>query len=199
MRTIIDYGTNAELVAEDWQGIRIANKNVRDTIYLGEWRPLMDGPLYISAGENHILDQLCKKIVKEKTLVDFLCLGEMTNLAALLLFHPEIESLIGRIIICPGEKDGECRYPVSEKNVLRDPIAAKVIMKSSIPKYIVTEETDGKQRKLVREYLKNPTELEEQPVYVSVQTAESHTYGSLYLDQWDICKQTPNAVLIQWK
>lgn len=199
MELITDFGTKKQLFQEDWPGFAVANRNGTNCLYLGEWKPLMEGPNFVIKDGEHILDQLSKKITNEE-FVDYLCVGEMTNLAALLLLYPKVESRIRRILICPGEKDGKCKYPVSEKNVLRDPIGAKVVMNSTPVKIIVGGESEAEQNRIIRDYLKRPFCQDRAEIFASVQTEEGRTYGSIYIDKWEICRQIPNSILIgKWQ
>lgn len=195
MGIIIDYGTTPKQFETHLSGLTICNIKESGYLYLGQWKPLMDIPVFRTENGEHILEQLSKKIISDH-LDDYLCLGEMTNLAALLLLYPEIEQKIRRIIICPGEKDKTSEYPVSEKNVLQDPISAKVVMRSLPLKVIAEQETPAKQYAAANTYLSKPYKKEDPQLYASVQTEKGCTYGSLYIDKWNICKKAPNAILI---
>ncbi|MBQ9791657.1 MAG: nucleoside hydrolase [Clostridia bacterium] len=85
----------------------------------------------------------CKKIASEKmyevlshskTPIDIISLGPMTNIAQLLLDHPDIKEKIGVILVSGGllsdHKYSKNRY--LGFNVMQDPESAKIVFKSGV-------------------------------------------------------------------
>ncbi|MFF9149051.1 nucleoside hydrolase [Streptomyces sp. NPDC014861] len=59
--------------------------------------------------------------------------GPLTNIAALLLAHPELAGRIGRIVLMGGSTDRGNTTPAAEFNVLCDPEAADIVLRSGLP------------------------------------------------------------------
>ena len=95
----------------------------------------------------------CKKVASEKmyevlskskTPIDILALGPLTNIAQLLLDHPDIKEKIGLILVSGGllsdHKYSKNRY--LGFNVAQDPESAKIVFKSGI-KIVITPSDMG--------------------------------------------------------
>ncbi|MEU7281814.1 nucleoside hydrolase [Streptomyces sp. NPDC045431] len=59
--------------------------------------------------------------------------GPLSNIAALLLAHPELGGRIGRIVLMGGSTGRGNRTPAAEFNVLSDPEAADIVFTSGLP------------------------------------------------------------------
>ncbi len=197
MKRVVDYGTRPGREKESPE-LQITNYESNESLFMGTWQALTEKRGYPNLGKENVLDILYKKIVSQKFPIDYICMGEMTNLAALLFVHPNVTSSIARVFICPGEMKKKGMYPVSQENILHDPIAAKIVLNSCIKKIIAMADTEDAQKKQIYEYL-HKEEGKEDPclAYVSVQLDHGCTYGSLYIDRWNICKKNPNSILLE--
>lgn len=78
--------------------------------------------------------ELMAKVLRESDApVTIVSTGPQTNVAALLLAHPELKSKIGRISLMGGGIAHGNWTPAAEFNILVDPEAAKVVFESGIP------------------------------------------------------------------
>ncbi|MEU7697554.1 nucleoside hydrolase [Streptomyces sp. NPDC015492] len=59
--------------------------------------------------------------------------GPLTNIAVLLLTHPELASRIDRIVLMGGSTDRGNTTPAAEFNILCDPEAADIVLRSGVP------------------------------------------------------------------
>ncbi|MGW2305440.1 nucleoside hydrolase [Streptomyces sp. NPDC001809] len=59
--------------------------------------------------------------------------GPLTNIAVLLLAHPELTSRIDRIVLMGGSTDRGNTTPAAEFNILCDPEAADIVLRSGVP------------------------------------------------------------------
>ncbi|MCH0541715.1 nucleoside hydrolase [Streptomyces sp. MUM 203J] len=59
--------------------------------------------------------------------------GPLSNIAALLLAHPEAEARIERIVLMGGSTGRGNRTPAAEFNILADPEAADIVFSSGLP------------------------------------------------------------------
>lgn len=78
--------------------------------------------------------ELMAKVLRESNEpVTIVSTGPQTNVAALLLAHPELKSKIGQISLMGGGIAHGNWTPAAEFNILVDPEAAKVVFESGIP------------------------------------------------------------------
>lgn len=78
--------------------------------------------------------ELMAKVLRESERpVTIVSTGPQTNVAALLLAHPELKSKIGQISLMGGGIAHGNWTPAAEFNILVDPEAAKVVFESGIP------------------------------------------------------------------
>ena len=78
--------------------------------------------------------ELMAKVLRESDApVTIVSTGPQTNVAALLLAHPELKSKIGQISLMGGGIAHGNWTPAAEFNILVDPEAAKVVFESGIP------------------------------------------------------------------
>lgn len=78
--------------------------------------------------------ELMAKVLRESNEpVTIVSTGPQTNVAALILAHPELKSKIGRISLMGGGIAHGNWTPAAEFNILVDPEAAKVVFESGIP------------------------------------------------------------------
>ncbi|MFE6710798.1 nucleoside hydrolase [Streptomyces sp. NPDC057695] len=59
--------------------------------------------------------------------------GPLTNIAVLLLAHPELTSRIDRIVLMGGSTDRGNTTPAAEFNILCDPEAADIVLRGGVP------------------------------------------------------------------
>lgn len=164
---------------------------------MGEWRPLMERRGYPQIEGINVLDLLYEAIKGAGEAVDYVCMGTLSDLGCLILTYPDVSDYIKRVVICPGEQGRNRDYPVSEENILRDPVAAKVVMNSQIPKIVISQGTLTEQSGLLHRYLdKTGSDAMGSYVFATVNLDQGCTYGSLYIDRLNISKREPNTVLI---
>jgi inosine-uridine nucleoside N-ribohydrolase len=108
--------------------------------------PLLDGPdglanlaldieLQRSASAEKVMAEAVRNHPHDVTL---LCLGPLTNVAALLQHHPHLEGNINRIVIVGGSVKGIGNVtPCAEFNMYFDPEAAHRVMKSATTKSMI--------------------------------------------------------------
>ncbi|MBN2875630.1 MAG: pyrimidine-specific ribonucleoside hydrolase RihA [Spirochaetales bacterium] len=78
--------------------------------------------------------ELTAKTIKESPQpVTLVPTGALTNVAALLLSHPELKANIGRISLMGGAAVGGNWTPAAEFNILVDPEAAHIVFNAGIP------------------------------------------------------------------
>ena len=81
--------------------------------------------------------ELMAKVLREsREPVTIVSTGPQTNVAALLLSHPELKEKIGRISIMGGGISHGNWTPAAEFNILLDPEAAQTVFDSGIPVYM---------------------------------------------------------------
>ena len=81
--------------------------------------------------------ELMAKVLQEsEEPVTIVSTGPQTNVAALLLAHPELKSKIGRISIMGGGIAYGNWTPAAEFNILTDPEATKLVFESGLPIYM---------------------------------------------------------------
>lgn len=78
--------------------------------------------------------ELMAKVLRESEVpVTIVSTGPQTNVAALLLAHPELKNKIGQISLMGGGIEHGNWTPAAEFNILVDPEAAKIVFESGIP------------------------------------------------------------------
>lgn len=78
--------------------------------------------------------ELMAKVLRESEVpVTIVSTGPQTNVAALLLAHPELKNKIGQISLMGGGIAHGNWTPAAEFNILVDPEAAKIVFESGIP------------------------------------------------------------------
>ncbi|MFI8966369.1 nucleoside hydrolase [Streptomyces sp. NPDC053493] len=98
----------------------------------------LDGPGF--AGEPDVpqdprgaLALLRDTLLAHPTPVTLVPTGPLTNIAALLLAHPELAARIERIVLMGGSTGRGNTTPAAEFNVLCDPEAADIVLRSGLP------------------------------------------------------------------
>lgn len=76
---------------------------------------------------------MAKVLSESKAPVTIIATGPLTNVAALLLSHPELKKNVARISIMGGGIGFGNWTPAAEFNILVDPEAAKVVFDSGVP------------------------------------------------------------------
>lgn len=79
------------------------------------------------------VELMAKTLRESETPVTIIATGPQTNVAALLLAHPELKSRIEKISFMGGGIAHGNWTPAAEFNILVDPEAADIVMKSGIP------------------------------------------------------------------
>lgn len=197
MFAVMDYGDRKgpEL---NVPGIRIANTDRKDFLFMGPWKPMMECRGFPDAGGQNVLDLLYEKIKMAGEKADYVCLGQLTALACLMMTHPDVTSYLRRVLICPGERNKDRKHPVSEEHILLDPVAARIVLNGGMPKEIMAEKTRTAQYEAAKQCLTfGEASCTEAPwVYATAVLDQGCSYGSLYIDKLNICKREPNVRLI---
>ena len=118
-----------------------------------------------SAGAIEVMRQEIERAEQPVTLV---CTGPMTNIAALLIAHPEVKNKIELLSIMGGSIVGGNWTPAAEFNILVDPESADICFKSGIP--IVMAGLNVTHKALV--YPENVKEIRALGGYIPTLTAE---------------------------
>ena len=95
----------------------------------------LDGPILPDSSiekSSLAAHELCFQTLKEGKAT-IVAIGPLTNVALLLLSHPEIRGQIEQIVIMGGGLDHGNRTPAAEFNILVDPEAAKIVFESGLP------------------------------------------------------------------
>lgn len=97
----------------------------------------LDGPAIpepcVQLSELSSVDLMAKVLRESEEPVTIIATGPQTNVAALLLTHPELKSKIGRISIMGGGLRNGNWTPAAEFNIFEDPEAAQIVFTSGIP------------------------------------------------------------------
>ena len=97
----------------------------------------LDGPALpepaFSASELSAPELMAKVLQESDEPVTIVATGPQTNVAALLLTHPELKAKIARISLMGGGIATGNWTPAAEFNILVDPEAAKIVFESGIP------------------------------------------------------------------
>ena len=75
---------------------------------------------------------------KSDTPVTLVPVGPMTNVATLLMAHPELKSKIDRVVMMGGSTMKGNASPVSEANIMADPEAAYILFNSGVKIYMTS-------------------------------------------------------------
>lgn len=137
---------------------------------------------------NDSIGHLAKKIESCKDGVFYLCDGSLSTAAILFSAYPELKEKIQIFLFITGEQ-GTCEsYPLSEKNVLADPISAKMVFQSNIPLAVFSDTRD------LQKYFDTGLAGSKQ-VYCAVDVSGGFTFGSLCVDLLNIEKKPQNISL----
>ena len=79
------------------------------------------------------VEQMARVLRASGEPVTLVSTGPLTNVAALLLSHPELKSRIGRISMMGGGIRHGNWTPAAEFNILVDPEAAELVFRSGVP------------------------------------------------------------------
>ncbi len=94
--------------------------------------------------------EMMAKILRESDEpITLIPTGPLTNIAALLLAHPELKEKVARISLMGGGIYSGNWTPAAEFNILVDPEAAKIVFESGLP--IIMAGLDVTERALVKE------------------------------------------------
>lgn len=94
--------------------------------------PILPSPT-LKKSERNAIDAMVDVIKKSQQPVTIIPTGPLTNVATLLLSHPEVKSKIERISLMGGSCIGGNWTPAAEFNILVDPEAASIVFNSGIP------------------------------------------------------------------
>jgi len=89
------------------------------------------------AEKENAIAYIIRTLMDCKTVMDFISLGPLTNLALALREEPKIIQKIRLLTMMAGAVDFGNTRPMSEFNVFADPEAAKIVFDSDLPKVMV--------------------------------------------------------------
>ena len=92
-------------------------------------------------GHNTSATRALAAALRKHQHMTYLALGPLTNLATVLVLHPELSRRIDRIIVVGGTLGGRTRpalgpsgrFHIHDANIFKDPEATRVVMRSTIP------------------------------------------------------------------
>jgi len=87
----------------------------------------------LPVSERPAITAMLETILSSKDKITIVATGPLTNVAALLLAHPEVKSNIERISWMGGAAVGGNMSPVAEFNAYVDPHAVEIVFRSGIP------------------------------------------------------------------
>lgn len=135
---------NALALAE-WRGLRVPvtagasplmrpheplDPTIMGTGGLGEARlPRPEGALDPRSSAELLYDRACEHAGE----LEVLAIGPLTNLALVLMEHPDARELLRRVVVMGGSVNGGNTTPVAEFNVHTDAEAARVVFRSGVP------------------------------------------------------------------
>ncbi|WP_127547146.1 nucleoside hydrolase [Actinoplanes sp. OR16] len=97
----------------------------------------LDGPdLDVPVGpveDVHAVDLMLRLITASPEPVTVIATGPLTNVALLLRTHPSVLPLIRRIVFMGGSTDRGNTTPYGEFNIVTDPEAADIVLRSGLP------------------------------------------------------------------
>ena len=128
------------LLGIDAPQVRGAVKPVTaDPVTAGNWHgdsgldgPVMPEPVY-PLGDMPAVDLMAKVILESEEPVIIFPTGPLTNVAQLLMIHPEVKDKIRRISLMGGGVTHGNWKPAAEFNIVEDPEAAWTVFHSGIP------------------------------------------------------------------
>ncbi|KUL22422.1 nucleoside hydrolase [Actinoplanes awajinensis] len=94
--------------------------------------PDLDGPVGELSGR-HAVDLMHRLLVDSAEPVTLIATGPLTNVATLLTRHPEVLPQVRRIVFMGGSTDRGNTTPYGEFNIVTDPEAADVVLRSGLP------------------------------------------------------------------
>jgi purine nucleosidase len=94
--------------------------------------PDLDVPVAGTA-DVHAVELLRRLIVGSPQPVTLIALGPLTNVALLLRLHPEVAENLRRVVFMGGSTGRGNTTPYGEFNIVTDPEAADVVLRSALP------------------------------------------------------------------
>jgi len=94
--------------------------------------PDLDGPV-AEVAEVHGVELMRRLIVASAEPVTLIATGPLTNVAVLLRRHPEVAPHLRRIVFMGGSTDRGNTTPYGEFNIVTDPEAADIVLRSGLP------------------------------------------------------------------
>ncbi|MCY1136980.1 nucleoside hydrolase [Actinoplanes sp. Pm04-4] len=94
--------------------------------------PDLDVPVAGTAGV-HAVELMRRLIEGSPEPVTLIALGPLTNVALLLRLHPEAAARVRRIVFMGGSTDRGNTTPYGEFNIVTDPEAADIVLRSGLP------------------------------------------------------------------
>ncbi len=94
--------------------------------------PDLDGPVVELAGV-HAVELMRRLIVGSAEPVTLVATGPLTNVALLLRGHPEVVPRLRRVVFMGGSTDRGNTTPYGEFNIVTDPEAADIVLRSGLP------------------------------------------------------------------
>ncbi|MEV0716508.1 nucleoside hydrolase [Asanoa sp. NPDC050611] len=94
--------------------------------------PDLDGPVAEPA-DVHAVELMRRLIVGSAEPVTLVALGPLTNVALLLRQHPEVAPRVHRVVFMGGSTERGNTTPYGEFNIVTDPEAADVVLRSGLP------------------------------------------------------------------
>lgn len=97
----------------------------------------LDGPAFgeptVQAGPEGAVDFLRRVLLGADQPVTLVATGPLSNVAALLLAHPEVSGCIHQIVVMGGSTERGNVTPYAEFNICVDPEAADIVIGSGVP------------------------------------------------------------------
>lgn len=124
--------------------------------------PVDYGPIELTA-----VEFLYERLMKSEEKITILALAPLTNIAKLLLAHPDCREKIDRIVFMGGSIFSGNPTPVATFNVWVDPEAARIVMKSGVPFHMCPLDTT-REAYLTEEELEPIGAMEHNPVAAMV-------------------------------
>lgn len=94
--------------------------------------PDLDVPIGGVVGA-HAIELMRRLIVGAAEPVTLIATGPLTNVASLLLNHPEVAPHVSRIVFMGGSTERGNTTPYGEFNIVTDPEAAEIVLRSGLP------------------------------------------------------------------
>ncbi len=97
----------------------------------------LDGPdldvSYPPVAGVHAVELMRRLITESPEPVTLIATGPLTNVALLLRTHPEVAGRLGRIVFMGGSTERGNTTPYGEFNIVTDPEAADIVLRSKLP------------------------------------------------------------------